>query len=125
MVAVQEVRGNLRALRYLLKVLGEHWAFILTDMTLGKDGNHERLAFLFDTRRVQPSGLACELVVPLEQDAGVSADSLERQFARTPYAVSFLSSGQTLTLVTLHVDYGNTAAARVPCSRSRRAGGPG
>ncbi|MDQ1051845.1 hypothetical protein QFZ76_010170 [Streptomyces sp. V4I2] len=69
-VAVQEVRGNLRALRYLLKVLGEHWAFILTDVTLGKDSNNERLAFLFDTYRVKPSGLACELVVPLEQDAG-------------------------------------------------------
>lgn len=113
-VAVQEVRGNLRALRYLLKVLGEGWAFILTDVTLGKAGNNERLAFLFDTRRVKPSGLACELVVPLEQDAGVRADSLDRQFARTPYAVSFLSSGQTFTLVTLHVNYGEKAAERVP-----------
>ncbi|MGP4088758.1 endonuclease/exonuclease/phosphatase family protein [Streptomyces sp. KR55] len=113
-VAVQEVRGNLRALRYLLKVLGEDWAFILTDVTLGKAGNNERLAFLFDTRRVKPSGLACELVVPLEQDAGVSAASLDRQFARTPYAVSFLSSGQTFTLVTLHVNYGKKAAERVP-----------
>ncbi|PAZ12899.1 hypothetical protein CLM62_27595 [Streptomyces sp. SA15] len=37
-VAVQEVRGNLRALRYLLKVLGEDWAFILTDVTEGKAG---------------------------------------------------------------------------------------
>ncbi|MDQ1051846.1 hypothetical protein [Streptomyces sp. V4I2] len=44
----------------------------------------------------------------------MSAGSLERQFARTPYAVSFLSSGQTFTLVTRHVDYGNTAADRVP-----------
>ncbi|MET8081342.1 endonuclease/exonuclease/phosphatase family protein [Streptomyces sp. NPDC005303] len=110
-VAVQEVRGNLR---YLLKVLGEDWAFILTDVTLGKDGNNERLAFLFDTRRVKPSDLACELVVPLEQETGVSASGLERQFARTPYAVSFLSSGQTFTLITLHVDYGDTAADRVP-----------
>ncbi|WP_369228901.1 endonuclease/exonuclease/phosphatase family protein [Streptomyces sp. R21] len=113
-VAVQEVRGNLRALRHLLKVLGEDWGFILTDVTLGKDGNNERLAFLFDTRRVKPSGLACELVVPLEQDAGVGASGLDRQFARTPYAVSFLASGQTFTLVTLHVDYGHTAADRVP-----------
>ena len=31
-VAVQEVRGNLRALRHLVKVLGEDWAFILTDV---------------------------------------------------------------------------------------------
>jgi hypothetical protein len=63
---------------------------------------------------VKPSGLACELVVPLEQDAGVSAGELERQFARTPYAVSFLFQAQTFTLVTLHVLFGGHAADRVP-----------
>lgn len=113
-VAVQEVRGNLRSLRYLLKVLGEDWAFILTDVTRGDAGNSERLAFLFDTRRVKPSGLACELVVPIEEDAGVPESALQQQFARTPYAVSFLSQGQTFTLVTLHVLYGDQAADRVP-----------
>lgn len=113
-VAVQEVRGNLRALRHLMKVLGDDWAFILTDVTEGKAGNNERLAFLFDTRRVKPSGLACELVVPIEQDAGVPASDLDRQFARTPYAVSFFSQGQTFTLVTLHVLYGEDPGDRVP-----------
>ncbi|MFJ9250543.1 hypothetical protein [Streptomyces sp. NPDC101776] len=34
--------------------------------------------------------------------------------ATHPYAVSFLSAGQTFTLVTLHVDYGKKAAGRVP-----------
>lgn len=77
-VAVQEVRGNLRVLRYLMKVLGEDWAFILTDVTEGKAGNDERLALLFNTRRVKPSGLACELVVPIEKGAGVPADELNR-----------------------------------------------
>jgi endonuclease/exonuclease/phosphatase family metal-dependent hydrolase len=113
-VAVQEVRGNLRALRYMLKALGEDWAFVLTDVTKGSQGNDERLAFLFDTRRVKPSGLACELVVWIEDAASVSAGALDRQFARTPYAVSFLSSGQTFILVTLHVNYGKQAADRVP-----------
>ncbi|MGW7410734.1 hypothetical protein ACWGI9_44995 [Streptomyces sp. NPDC054833] len=113
-VAVQEARGNLRALRHLLKVLGEDWAFILTDVTKGDAGNNERLAFLFDTRRAKPSGLACELVVPIEENAGVSAGQLRRQFARTPYAASFLSSDQTYTLVTLHVEYGDQASGRVP-----------
>ncbi|MES5820550.1 endonuclease/exonuclease/phosphatase family protein [Streptomyces sp. RG80] len=113
-VAVQEVRGNLRALRYLLKVLGAEWAFILTDVTRGDAGNSERLAFLFDTRRVKLSGLACELVVPIEEDAGVPEADLGRQFARTPYAVSFFSQGQTFTLVTLHVLFGDQAADRVP-----------
>jgi endonuclease/exonuclease/phosphatase family metal-dependent hydrolase len=113
-VAVQEVRGNLRALRYMLKALGEDWAFILTDVTKGSQGNDERLAFLFNMQRVKPSGLACELVVWIEDAADVSAGALDRQFARTPYAVSFQASGQTFILVTLHVNYGKQAADRVP-----------
>ncbi|MFG1663808.1 endonuclease/exonuclease/phosphatase family protein [Streptomyces sp. Y7] len=112
-VAVQEVRGDLRALRHLMKVLGDDWAFILTDVTKGADKNPERLAFLFNTHRVKPSGLACELVVPLAEGVNVGRGELDRQFARTPYAVSFLSQGQTFTLVTLHVVFGK-AADRVP-----------
>ena len=108
-VAVQEVRGDLRALRYLLKALGPDWGFTLTDVTKGAAGNNERMAFLFDTRRVRLSGLACELVVPVESDpAAIEPDAFNRQFARTPYAVSFLSAGQTFILVTLHVDYGSS-----------------
>jgi endonuclease/exonuclease/phosphatase family metal-dependent hydrolase len=113
-VAVQEVRGNLRAVRYLLRVLGDDWGFILTDVTQGPAGNDERLAFLFDTRRVKPSGLACELVVWAETAPDVPAGALGRQFARTPYAVSFISAGQTFILVTLHVDYGKRPADRIP-----------
>ncbi len=113
-VAIQEVRGNLRALRYLLKVLGDDWGFMLTDVTRGPAGNDERLAFLFDTRRVKPSGLACELVVWVETGPEVPAGALDRQFARTPYAVSFAASGQTFILVTLHVDYGKQPGDRIP-----------
>jgi endonuclease/exonuclease/phosphatase family metal-dependent hydrolase len=117
-VAVQEVRGNIRALRYLLKVLGDDWGFLLTDVTKGPAGNDERLAFLFDTRRVKPSGLACELVLWIATDSPrISADSLDRQFARTPYACSFVTTGgraTTFILVTLHVDWGKKAADRVP-----------
>lgn len=114
-IAVQEIRGNLRGLRYLLKVLGENWAFILTDVSGGDPGNDERLCFLYDTERVKTSGLACELVVWIEHgQAKVKPGALDRQFARTPYAVSFLSSGQTFTLVTLHVNYGKKTADRIP-----------
>ena len=63
-IAIQEVKSNIRALRDTMKVLGNHWGLILTDVTRGSSGNGERMAYLFDTRRVQLSGLACELVVP-------------------------------------------------------------
>ncbi|MEJ2567903.1 MAG: endonuclease/exonuclease/phosphatase family protein [candidate division WOR-3 bacterium] len=113
-IAIQEARSNLKALRYLLQVLGESWGLILSDVTKGAPGNDERLAFLFDTRRMKLSGLACELVVPKEKLSEISQDSLDKQFARTPYAVSFQSGNKNFILVTLHVIYGKKASERAP-----------
>lgn len=119
-VAMQEVKGNIKALRHMLKVLGPSWGLILTDVTKGRPGNDERMAFVFDTRKVQMSGLACELVVPQEQLNRIGEDALGKQFARTPYAVSFRAGGlptkrpKTFILVTLHVIYGKKVSQRVP-----------
>ena len=44
----------------------------------------------------------------------IGFDALQRQFARTPYAVSFRSGGKTFILVTLHVLYGEDEDERVP-----------
>ena len=113
-IAIQEVVGNLRSLRHLMKFLGNKWSFLMTDITLGSAGNNERMAYIFDTERVQVSGLACEIVVPPEWVKEISPDALQKQFARTPYAVSFRAGKTTFILVTLHVDYGDAAAERVP-----------
>ena len=113
-IAIQEVKGNLRCLRHMLKLLGPNWSFSMTDVTRGRPGNDERMAYLFDTRKLQSSGLAGELVVPAEKLAEIAPDALTRQFARTPYAVSFRTAGHTFILVTLHVLYGEDAAARKP-----------
>ena len=113
-IAIQEAVGNLRALREMMNFLGNDWAFLMTDVTLGSAGNNERMAFIFDTRRVQPSGLACELVVPPEWENAISPNALQNQFARTPYAVSFRTGTTTFILVALHIDYGNQSADRIP-----------
>jgi len=121
-VAVQEARGDLVALRRLMDVLGPSWGLMLTDVTEGAAGNGERLGFVFDLRRVRPSGLACELVVPEEWlakdeqealDRGlIRPDALYRQFARTPYAVSFETAGRGFVLVALHIWYGDKTSER-------------
>jgi endonuclease/exonuclease/phosphatase family metal-dependent hydrolase len=111
-IAVQEVRRSAQAFLAMLEVLGEGWAFLVTDVTRGRQGNNERLAFVFDRQRVRPSGLACELVVAAE-DAGISEPTLQGQFARTPYAVSFAADRGVFTLVTLHVIYGQGPADRI------------
>ncbi len=113
-IAIQEVTGDLRALRDMMSFLGPNWAFLMTDITLGAAGNDERMAFVFDNTRLQPSGLACELVVPPEWLDEIGEDALRSQFARTPYAVSFRRKDATFILVTLHVDYGKSSAERIP-----------
>lgn len=113
-IALQEIRGDLKALRHTLKVLGSDWGLLLTDVTRGDLGNNERLGFLFDRRKIQPSGLAAELVIPDESFDDISPGALKRQFARTPYAASFRCRAQTFILVTLHVLYGDSPAERTP-----------
>jgi endonuclease/exonuclease/phosphatase family metal-dependent hydrolase len=112
-VAIQEVRRTGQAFLAMMKVLGEGWAFLVTDVTRGAAGNSERLAFVFDRDRVNPSGLACELVVAAEE-AGISEEALQDQFARTPYAASFARQDQVFTLVTLHVLWGDRPKDRLP-----------
>lgn len=113
-VALQEVRRDLDGLRLLMQALGPNWGWILTDMTRGDPGNQERMAFIFDLRRVRSSGLAAELVVPIEDETSITEAGLQKQFARTPYAVSFESQGAEFTLVTVHIIYGGNAQARLP-----------
>jgi len=113
-IAIQEVVGDLRSLRDMMKYLGDDWAFLMTDVSLGAAGHNERMAFVFDCRRLKPSGLACELVVPPEWLSEIGADALKKQFARTPYAVSFKAQETTFILVTLHIDYGEESVERIP-----------
>lgn len=107
-VAVQEVRRNTAALRFLLKQLGPSWRFITSDVTEGDEGNGERLTFVFDTTRIQPSGLVGEIVIP------PSAGAPGKQFVRTPYAASFSRGGTEFILTTVHVLWGANADERLP-----------
>jgi len=109
-VAIEEVKRDLSGLRLLMQALGPDWGFSLTDLTRGDAGNQERIAFVFDLRRVRPSGLAAELVVPIENNTNLTEVGLTKQFARTPYAVSFKSQGAEFTLVALHVIWGDDKA---------------
>jgi endonuclease/exonuclease/phosphatase family metal-dependent hydrolase len=109
-IAIQEVGRDTSGLRLLLdEFLGPDWGVILSDVSAGAPGNDERLTFVYDQRRVQPSGLAGEIVLP-PTEAG---DPVE-QFARSPYIVGFRSCGQQFALLTAHIKYGAVPEDRLP-----------
>ena len=107
MVAVQETRRNTTALRALLDRLGGGWQVICSDVTKGDSGNGERLAFLYNSERVTPSGLVGEIVLP-------PATGPVTQFARTPYLAGFTRAGVEFTLATVHVLWGAKNIDRLP-----------
>jgi endonuclease/exonuclease/phosphatase family metal-dependent hydrolase len=112
-VALVEIKNNLEALRLLMQALGPEWAFIVSDTVEGNAGNEERLGYVFHLRRVQPSGLAGEIVIPDDELRAGNA-IMKRQFARTPYCVSFKTRKDAFTLVSLHILWGNVPADRTP-----------
>ncbi len=106
-IAVQEVRDDLSALKRLMKILGYGWTYIATDTVLGTSGNSERLAFIYDTSKVTFRGIAGEIVL--------SDKSLvtKQQFARTPFTVYFQSGWFKFVITTVHIFYGTDSGAKL------------
>ena len=105
LIAVQEVRDDLDALDGLMGILGGWWKFLVSDVTLGVQGNGERHAYIYDTRKLAFGGLAGELVPPMKKDG----DTLVSDFAfsRTPYLAGFRAGWFKFTICTQHLYYGD------------------
>jgi len=105
--AIQETRRDTTALFALLTWLGPRFKVIASDVTEGDPGNGERLAYIYDSERVQPSGLVGEIVLPKAANGQVD------QFARTPYAAGFVRDQVEFILTTVHVLWGKTPGDRI------------
>lgn len=106
--AIQETRRETSALFVILSLLGEDFRVIASDVTEGDQGNDERLAYIYNATRVQPSGLVGEIVLPPQAQGEV------KQFARTPYAAGFVRHNVEFILTTVHVLWGKKPADRLP-----------
>jgi endonuclease/exonuclease/phosphatase family metal-dependent hydrolase len=100
LVAVQEVNQNLRDLRSLLALLGDWWDYIVTDVTDGRSGNEERIALLFDARKIRFDHVAGELVFPVVRGKKTV------QAARSPFLCTFKAGWRRFTLCSVHIYYG-------------------
>ncbi len=109
LVAIQEVRDNLEGLRRLMAVLGSDWDVIFTDVTEGRPGNRERMAFVYDKRKVKFGGLVGEVVLPEKKDANGHLKPI-KQLARSPFMVGFMAGWYRFTIVTVHLIYGKSGA---------------
>jgi endonuclease/exonuclease/phosphatase family metal-dependent hydrolase len=108
MIAVQEVRENLDALDDLMYILGPWWKYLVSDVTLGTQGNNERHAYIYDTRKLSFGGLVGELVPEMSKAEGKLNSGFA--FARTPYLAGFRAGWFKFTICTQHFYYGESKA---------------
>jgi endonuclease/exonuclease/phosphatase family metal-dependent hydrolase len=106
LVAIQEVGANLGGLEKLKDRLGGTWRYVVSDVTEGKAGNYERLAFLFDRRKIRFSGVAGEIVIPPLEDPHGNKIAPADQLARTPNVVGFEAGWFRFMISTVHIIWG-------------------
>ena len=87
------------------RLLGPWWRYIVSDASEGSGGNDERLAFLFDARKVRFGGMAGELVLPQVEDQNGNPVNPD-QIARTPYIAGFKAGWFDFMLSTVHIKFG-------------------
>lgn len=107
-VAIQEVRDT-KSLDLLCLVLGGYWKYIVTDVTAGRRGNLERMAYVYDSRKIRFGGLAGELVLPPVK-TGPRQYKPVSQISRTPFICGFKSGWSKFTLTSVHILYGTSTA---------------
>jgi endonuclease/exonuclease/phosphatase family metal-dependent hydrolase len=105
LIAVQEIKRELDDLNRVLKILGSDWKYIITDITEGRAGNRERFAYIYDSRKVEPSGLSGEIV--LWDD--LTKDSDLKQLKRTPAITGFTAGWKSFAIINVHFHPGNSS----------------
>lgn len=109
-VAIQEVADDLGHFETLVSILGSDWDTIYTDIA----GNQERLGYLFNSRRIAPTGLAAELAMRGYERRRITiqvGDVEEEQefegFNRNPFIVSFIAGQFEFAIVNVHLYWTN------------------
>ena len=113
LIAVQEVREDLKALEAVRNILGGWWKYIVTDVTEGSPGNRERIAFLYDSRKVRFGNVAGEVVIPPVEKKSKGKKTTytpSEQLYRTPFICGFKAGWSRFMLCTVHIVFGEGKA---------------
>lgn len=100
-IALQEIKSDLRGLSRLQRLLPGNYKILVTDPT----GNNERFAFLYDKRTVESTGLVCEIGFKVTGKTHTGY-----QLHRMPYCASFRAGRFDFVVVNVHIYYGETGA---------------
>ena len=103
LIAITEVRRNLKDFGKVLTVLGDYWRVVYSDYIADWGGNWERVAYLYDKRAVTFTGLAAEADAPRKKDKKTGEYISEFAWWRKPYIASFKAGSFDFMLITAHI----------------------
>lgn len=99
-VAVQEIKSDLRGLSKLQEILPGKYRVLVSDVT----GNSERFAFIYDERTVESTGLVSDIALDIRTSTHEGF-----QLHRMPYCASFKAGRFDFTIVSVHIFESNTS----------------
>lgn len=106
LISVVELRRNVSELKYVLDLLGEYWGVVFSDYITDAGGNKERIAYIFDTRAVQFTGMAAETDGPRKKNRTTGVYEPKFSWWRKPYMASFKAGSFDFVALSVHIQWG-------------------
>jgi len=115
-VAVQECREDFGDLFDIHQKLPKSFRIVMSDAS----GNNERMAFVFDSRKLSVLEEVGEIAFPPSRYKSIKLPGIDAQFNgfdRTPYLAAFSVGNTSMMFVNVHLYYGD----ETPASIARRS----
>ncbi|MCP3872156.1 MAG: endonuclease/exonuclease/phosphatase family protein [Desulfobacteraceae bacterium] len=106
LISVVELRRNVAELKYVLDLLGPYWDVVFSDYIPDRGGNKERIAYVFDTRAVQFTGLAAETDGPRKKNKTTGVYEPTFSWWRKPFMASFKAGNFDFVALSVHLQWG-------------------
>ncbi|WP_455211908.1 endonuclease/exonuclease/phosphatase family protein [Kaarinaea lacus] len=106
LISIVELRRNVSELKYVLDLLGEYWEVVYSDYITDAGGNKERIAYIYDSRAVQFTGMAAETDGPRKKNRKTGVYEPTFSWWRNPYFASFKAGHFDFVLLSVHIQWG-------------------
>jgi endonuclease/exonuclease/phosphatase family metal-dependent hydrolase len=108
--AIQETRDNFAQLDDVVRKMGAPYKMLFSDVA----GNSERMAFVYDSKKLTLLEEIGEIAFPVAQLANIKLPGVTQKFEgfdRTPYLASFQAGNTSFMFVNVHLFYGSETPA--------------
>jgi len=108
LISVVELKRNVSEMKYVIDLLGEYWKVVFSDYIADAGGNRERIAYIYDTRSVQFTGMAAETDGKRKKNKTTGVYEPLFSWWRKPYMASFKSGDFDFVALSVHMQWGTT-----------------